>query len=201
MEKIRFREKTFDMYLGIDSSTQSLTAVILDSKSGEITCQLSVNFGSDLPHYNAPSGFIPGGANGEVHADPLMWIEALDLLFSRLAKETDLSKIKIISGSGQQHGSIYVDESFESRLSALDPTGSLAEELSPALTRKTSPIWMDTSTGSECAEITASVGSPEEVCSRSGSVAIERFTGPQIRRFSKTAPTNYERTSQIYLVS
>ncbi len=189
------------MYLGIDSSTQSLTAVILDPKSGEITCQLAINFGNDLPHYNAPSGFIPGGANGEVHADPLMWVEAIDLLFSRLAKATDLSKIKMIAGSGQQHGSVYVDESFGSRLSALDPTGSLIEELSPALTRKTSPIWMDTSTGSECAEMTASVGSSGEVCSRSGSVAIERFTGPQIRRFSKTAPADYERTSQIYLVS
>ncbi|MES2476243.1 MAG: FGGY-family carbohydrate kinase [Verrucomicrobiota bacterium] len=189
------------MFLGIDSSTQSLTAVLIDPESAKIACQISVNFGADLPHYQSPSGFIPGGENGVVHANPLMWLEALDLLFSRLAAQTDLSKIKCLAGSGQQHGSVYLDASFEERLATLDPANSLVAQLSPCLTRQTSPIWMDTSTGAECAEITAALGSAEEVCARSGSVAIERFSGPQIRRFSKTEPDAYERTARIHLVS
>ena len=189
------------MFLGLDSSTQSLTAVLIDPKSGEIACQLTVNFGNDLPQYQSPSGFIPGGKDGEVHANPLMWLDALDLLFTRLAAATDLSKVKSIAGSGQQHGSVYLDATFDTRLAALDVANNLVAQLSPALTRATSPIWMDTSTGAECAEITAAVGGPAEVCRRSGSIAIERFSGPQIRRFYKSEPAAYERTCRIHLVS
>jgi xylulokinase len=189
------------MYLGLDSSTQSLTAVLIDPQSGQIRCQLSVNFGADLPKYLAPSGFIPGGPDGQVHANPLMWLEALDLLFSRLSAATDLSQVKLIAGSGQQHGSVYLDSSFNDRLTALDSAAELAPQLAPALTRATSPIWMDTSTAVECAEITDKLGGSHEVCRRSGSIAIERFTGPQIRRFYKSDPAAYERTQHIHLVS
>ncbi len=189
------------MFLGLDSSTQSLTAVLIDPESNQITCQLSVNFGNDLPHYLSPSGFIPGGTHGEVHADPRMWLEALDLLFTRLAAATDLSLVKCIAGSGQQHGSVYLDASFDDRLSGLRIDSDLVSQLPPALTRATSPIWMDTSTATECAEITATVGGSSEVCSRSGSIAIERFTGPQIRRFYKSDPAAYEQTARIHLVS
>jgi xylulokinase len=189
------------MFLGLDSSTQSLTAVLIDPNSGEITCQLSVNFGADLPHYKAPSGFMPDGADGEVHSDPLMWLEALDLLLSRLAERTDLSKVRMVAGSGQQHGSVYLDASFETRLAALNPAQDLASQISPALTRRSSPIWMDTSTSRECKEITSALGGSAEVCRRSGSIAIERFTGPQIRRFFKSDPAAYARTGHIHLVS
>jgi len=194
-------EKAPSMFLGLDSSTQSLTAVLIDPATGEITCQFSVNFGADLPHYGSPSGFIPGGKDGEVHANPLMWLEALDLLFARLAEKTDLSTVKMIAGSGQQHGSVYLDSTFEDRIGSLKASQSLVDQLSPALTRATSPIWMDTSTGAECAEITAAMGGAAEVCKRSGSTAIERFSGPQIRRFFKTDPAAYERTARIHLVS
>ena len=36
---------------------------------------------------------------------------------------------------------------------------------------------------------------------RSGSIAIERFTGPQIRRFFRADPAAYTRTGHIHLVS
>jgi len=189
------------MFLGLDSSTQSLTAVLIDPSSGEITCQLAVNFGGDLAQYAAPNGFIPGGAQGEVHSNPAMWLDALDLLFSRLAATTDLSKVTMIAGSGQQHGSVYLDASFGPRLASLDPAQGLAAQIAPAFTRQTAPIWMDTATGEECAEITATLGGPAEVCRRSGSIAIERFTGPQIRRFFKADPAAYARTGHIHLVS
>lgn len=189
------------MFLGFDSSTQSLTAVLIDPATGEIACQQSVNFGAELPQYGSPSGFIPGGLSGEVHADPRMWLDALDLLFAKLCKATDLSKVEMIAGSGQQHGSVYLDETFNERLAMLDVTPGLAGQLAPSLTRATSPIWMDTSTGKECAEIAAALGGPGEVCRRSGSVAIERFTGPQIRRFFKQSPADYKRTRHIHLVS
>jgi xylulokinase len=130
-----------------------------------------------------------------------MWLDALDLLFIRLAEITDLSQVNMIAGSAQQHGSAYLDASFEGRLCTLDPAHGLVAQIAPALTRATSPIWMDTSTGAECEEITAALGGAAEVCRRSGSIAIERFTGPQIRRFQKTEPEAYAKTARIHLVS
>lgn len=189
------------MFLGLDSSTQSLSALVIDPESGSVTHESSVNFGSDLPAYGSPSGFLPGGQDGEVHADPLMWIEAIDLLFSRIAEDFDLSRITALAASGQQHGSVYFDNTLLQRLNSLDPSKSLKEQLAPALTRATAPIWMDTATGPECAEIAAAVGGNEEVCKLSGSIAIERFTGPQIRRFFKQEPEAYQNTGTIHLVS
>jgi xylulokinase len=162
---------------------------------------VSVNFGSALPAYKSPSGFIPGGKNGEVHADPRMWIEALDLVFEKLAEGFDLGKIEAVASSGQQHGSVYLDSTFETRVGGLTASESLEGQLSGAFTRATAPIWMDTSTGAECAEIAAAVGGNAEVCKRSGSIAIERFTGPQIRRFFKNHPDVYDKTAVIHLVS
>ena len=189
------------MFLGLDSSTQSLSAILIDPANGSILHECSVNFGADLPEYESPKGFLPDGRDGEVHANPLLWLAALDLLLARLSESVDLSQVKGIAGSGQQHGSVYLDDSFESRLKTLDPTNDLATQIAPALTRTTSPIWMDTSTAVECAEITAALGGPDEVCRRSGSIAIERFTGPQIRRFFKCDLAAYERTGHIHLVS
>lgn len=189
------------MFLGFDSSTQSLSAIVLDTAQNQITAEASVNFGKDLPHYAAPSGFIPGGAAGEVHADPMMWLEALDLLLGKLSAQIDLSKITLIAGSGQQHGSVYVNETFDAIIADLDPTSSLKSQISNSLTRSTSPIWMDTSTGAECTEIATAMGGNAEVCARSGSVAIERFTGSQIRKFYKQAPSAYAATDRVHLVS
>ncbi len=189
------------MFLGFDSSTQSLSAIILDTDQNQIVAEASVNFGKDLPHYAAPSGFIPGGVSGEVHADPMMWLEALDLVLGKLSAQIDLSKVTMIAGSGQQHGSVYVNKTFDDIIADLDPTSSLKSQISSSLTRSTSPIWMDTSTGAECAEIASAVGGNSEVCALSGSVTIERFTGSQIRKFFKQAPTAYSATARVHLVS
>lgn len=189
------------MYLGLDSSTQSLSALLIDSTGGAAVAEASVNFGKDLPQYGSPSGFLPGGVDGEVHADPLMWLEALDLLLAKLSGQTDLSKVTSIGGSGQQHGSVYLNQRFGEALESLPSAGTLRSAFSDIFSRRTSPIWMDTSTGEECAEITAEMKGSAEVCARSGSIAVERFTGPQIRRFSKIDPEGYGETRQIHLVS
>ena len=189
------------MYLGFDSSTQSLSGMIIDPVSGEIVLEKSVNFGNDLPHYGAPSGFIPNGTAGEVHSDPRMWLEALDEVLKRLSAEIDLSCVKAIGGSGQQHGSVYLDETFEDRIRNANVADHLASILAPSFSRKTSPIWMDTSTGQQCREMADAVGGNEEVCRITGSVAIERFTGSQIRKFYQVDPAGYANTAKIHLVS
>ena len=190
------------LVLGLDSSTQSLSAVILDTKKGVVVANHSVNFGESLSHYNQPHGYDEAGARGEIHSNPLMWLEALDLLLAQMVSENiDFSQIKAVSGSGQQHGSVYLKANFNEALEGLTAQSDLKTQLTNCLSRLSSPIWMDSSTSKECAEIAHAVGGNEIVCLKSGSVAVERFTGPQIRKFAKTDPDSYAGTGTIHLVS
>jgi xylulokinase len=187
-------------YLGFDSSTQSMKAIIIDAENGGIIASEAVNFGEDLPQFNCPDGFLENPDPLFKHSNPLMWLAALDLVLEKLkSKAAPLDKVKAISGSGQQHGSVYLKENFESVLSLLDPSQNLQEQIAPTLSRKTSPIWMDSSTEKECEEITNAIR--ERLQKETGSPAIERFTGPQIRKFYKQSPENYEQTKTIHLVS
>ncbi len=189
------------LFLGLDSSTQSLSAMIIDTTSGRVVVDESVNFGKALPHYASPSGFLEHEDPRIKHADPLMWVEALDLLLSRLkAQGADLGAVQAISGAGQQHGSVYLKERL-SEVARWDEGRDLVEQVRPLLARATSPIWMDSSTSQQCREIADAVGGDAIVVRLSGSRAIERFTGPQIRAFYQRDPRGYESTKEIHLVS
>ena len=188
--------------LGIDSSTQSLSAVLIHLETLSVSHSASVHFGSDLPDYNCLNGYLEQLPEGQIHADPLMWLTALELLFERLGEAgAPLDQVVALSGAGQQHGSVYLNDQFLPVLDKLDATQSLAAQLAPCLSRATSPIWMDNTTGQACQEIEAALGGRDAVCQRSGSVAVERFTGPQIRAFEQRAPEAYAQTAHIHLVS
>jgi hypothetical protein len=49
------------LYLGLDLSTQSLSAMIIDTQSGRVVLDESVNFGESLPQYRSPSGVLSPG--------------------------------------------------------------------------------------------------------------------------------------------
>jgi xylulokinase len=188
-------------YLGLDSSTQSLTAVVVDTDAGQVVADCNVNFGQELPEYNSPNGFLPHEDPAIKHSDPLMWVEALERLLDKLrAAGVDLGRIRGISGAGQQHGSVYLGRSLN-ELGGYSTSSSLHEQLRPLLSRPTSPIWMDSSTSAECAEIAAAAGGDELVTRITGSRAIERFTGPQVRKFYKQQPHAWEQTREVHLVS
>jgi xylulokinase len=188
------------LYLGLDSSTQGLKAVLIDAAQGSVVATSAVNYGHDLPEYGCRDGVLPNPDPLVKHADPLLWLAALDLLLGRMqAQGLPLQEVQGIGGSGQQHGSVYFNEAFFGIVSGLKPEGNLAGQLAPALSRPTSPIWMDSSTSAECAEITAAIG--DRLQSATGSPAIERFTGAQIRKFWKTTPGDYLATRRIHLVS
>ena len=44
--------------LGIDSSTQSMSAIVIDLENDTLVCEYAVNFGDSLPIYNSPNGFF-----------------------------------------------------------------------------------------------------------------------------------------------
>lgn len=190
------------LYLGLDSSTQSLSALVIDLDTRRIIHEKSLNFDRALPHYKTQNGVLPNSDPLVKHSSPLMWAEALDFIFAEMKRDrVPLGKILAISGSGQQHGSVCFNDRIETALANLNPEKPLVQNLRGAFSRKTSPIWMDSSTAKECAEIRKKLGGIKYTASRTGSDAFERFTGPQIRKFFKTEPDAYKKTSSIALVS
>jgi len=188
------------IYLGLDSSTQSLSAICIDVEKQKVVYEKSLNFGKELPLYKCANGFLENQNPLVRHANPIMWVDAIDILFSKMKKDGfDFSNVQALSGSGQQHGSVYLNSSFLNQ--SAWKGNSLKEIFTPMLSRKTSPIWMDSSTSVECEEIANNLGGKYEVCRKTGSIPIERFTASQIRKFYKESPEAYKNTAVIHLVS
>jgi len=190
------------LFLGLDSSTQSLSAVVIDYDSRKVVYDKSLNFDRALPQYGTQNGVLPNPDPLVKHSPPLMWAEALDLIFAEMKKDgVALGDILAISGSGQQHGSVYFNNRAADALARLNPAKPLVENLSGVFSRKTSPIWMDSSTAAECAEIRQALGGVRAAAEATGSDTFERFTGPQIRKFYKTDPDACAQTASVALVS
>ena len=189
-----------NLYLGLDLSTQSLTAVVIDPLSKTLQ-QHAINFDSCYPAYQTTGGVISGDDPGVVHADPQMWLEALDDMLAWLKTKRLALKISAIGVSAQQHGSVYLNRDAAAVLSHLDSSRSLLEQTRKIFARPTCPVWMDSSTHNECLEITASLGGDSKVAALTGSATTERFAGPQIRKFWQQNPGDYEKTAHITLIS
>jgi xylulokinase len=190
------------LFLGLDSSTQSLSAVIIDADQRKVVYEKSLNFDRALPQYGTQNGVLPNADPLVKHSSPLMWAEALDLLFGQMkADGAPLGELLAISGSGQQHGSIYLNARAADALRFLPSASNLLEALNGVFSRSTAPIWMDSSTAKQCAEIREQLGGLKATAQLTGSDAFERFTGPQIRKFFQTEPDAYAQTAHIALVS
>ncbi len=189
-------------YLGIDASTQSMTGVLIDTVTGQLEGEYSVNFDACFGStYGVTNGVLHLG-EGVVHSSPLMWAEALDLLLAALRdRGHDLGQVVAVAGAGQQHGTVYLNRTAADVLGALDPARPLRDQVAGIFSRPTAPVWMDTSTRSQCDELEAALGGREALLELTGNTAFERFSGPQIRKFWQTEPEAYGQTACICLVS
>ena len=193
------------VYLGLDSSTQSLTASLIRAgdDAREAIGEHALPFDKTFPEFGTTNGVIRGDASGVVAAPPLLWVTALDRMMGDLVAKwpREMAELAAISGSAQQHGSVYLHARGLARLSSIDAREPLAPQLAGSFSRALSPVWMDSSTTVECLEIERAVGGRDMLARRTGSRAFERFTGPQIRAFAKREPHNYRDTARIHLVS
>lgn len=217
------------LYLGLDSSTQGLKATAID-KDFRVVHTDAINFARDLPRYGLQNGVhvkagnvvtqptlmvrgvVVGGERwGCARAKPRdlltppnpppQFVEALDLLFSRMAaKGFPFASVAAVSGSGQQHGSAYWRTGARSTLKGAAPGKPLVEQLAGAFRVADSPIWMDSSTTAQCAALEKAIGGAAAVAELSGSRAYERFTGNQIAKIAASDPAAYQDTERISLV-
>ena len=147
--------------LALDCSTQSFKLLVIN-ESRRVEKEIIVTYDTDLPYYNTVNGVIRHNTNGFEHISTpsLLFVEALELALVRL-KDTgfNLASVKGISGSGQQHGSVWWKTHSSSLLKQMNDENNnqtLVEIFSVAFSLPMSPIWMDSSTTIECQEITKS---------------------------------------------
>ncbi|CAK7264513.1 hypothetical protein SEPCBS119000_001029 [Sporothrix epigloea] len=207
------------LYLGFDLSTQQLKAIIVASDLS-ITAQAKVDFDADFgKKYGLTKGVIANDDEGEVYAPVALFLEAIDLVFARLkALENGpdvLARIRAISGSCQQHGSVYWGKGADEQLARLQKSTTtssnaqaLKDVLANAFSRPWAPNWQDHSTQAECDEFDARLATtaskddgPRRLAETTGSAAHHRFTGTQILRIRRKWPEVYAQTTRISLVS
>lgn len=132
-----------------------------------------------------------------------MWVKAIDIVLDRLVVQgADLSTVAAVSGSAQQHGSLFWSSNGVKTLKNLDADKFLHSQLDDfAFTLNQTPIWMDGTTEKQCIEMEEAIGGRDEMVRYTGSKCYARFTGPQIRKVYQTCADSYENCERISLVS
>ena len=196
--------------LGIDLSTQSLSAVVLDIDSSTKVYEQSLDYLKD-PRLNGfgiqgEDYIVPPRVRGEADQPPKMFFAALDALFSDMKDAgVALRDIVVINNSGQQHGHVYLNHSARSIFAGLSKEDSsqsdLVTLLGGCLAYGLAPIWMTSDTIKQAEFVRGYVGGKEPMIRLSGSDAPLRFTGSVIRRIAQQFPEAYRQTDIIQLIS
>ena len=90
------------LFIGIDSGTQSVKAVVLDLETRLVIAEA-----------RAPHTLIAGLPVGHMEQHPQEWTAALDTVLREVAGKIDGSRVRGIGVSGQQHGFVPLDEAGE----------------------------------------------------------------------------------------
>mmetsp|Transcript_28675 Transcript_28675/g.61058 ORF Transcript_28675/g.61058 Transcript_28675/m.61058 type:complete len:553 (+) Transcript_28675:32-1690(+) len=178
-----FSSQSSSLYLGFDVSTQSCKALVVDA-SLKIVYSSRVQFDADLPEYKTTDGCMRG-KDGRVTSPSKMFVHAMELALDRLKDQgCPFDQIVGITGSAQQHGSVFLNAKGVDALAGLDAEkGTATEQLAGGFAKEESPIWMDTSCTESCKQLTEKLGGPLKVSALTGSTAQERFSGHLIRQF------------------
>ena len=197
--------------LGLDSSTQSLSAVVIDIDAAEKCFEHSLDYRADerLNQFGIGEDYIlPPSEEGEAEQPPLMYLASLDAMFADMREAgVPLASILLINTSGQQHGHVYLNRDADALLAQLtgsqnsENTSDLKTLLERTFAYPNAPIWMTANTISQTDAVRNGVGGKSEMINRSGSDAPLRFTGTVIRRVGEQAPEHYTATTKIQLIS
>lgn len=159
------------LYIGFDLSTQQLKGLVVNSEL-KVVYVSKFDFDADSRGFPIKKGVLTNEAEHEVFAPVALWLQALDGVLEGLRKQgLDFSRVKGISGAGQQHGSVYWADNAEVLLKTLDANKTLEEQLSGAFSHPYSPNWQDSSTQKECDEFDAYLGGQEQLAQSTGSKA------------------------------
>src|SRR5580700_2041173 len=131
------------LVLGVDSGTQSTKVLVVNANDGAVV-------GESVRAY----GLIPGLPPGAKEQHPRTWRDATRQAILDALKEAKASagEVAAIGVSGQQHGFVPLDKE--------------GEVIRPA------KLWCDTSTASECDQITHKLGGEKAVIEEIGNAIL-----------------------------
>ena len=195
--------------LGLDSSTQSLSAFVIDVDTAEKCFEHSIDYRADKRTNGFGIGddyILPAKSDGEAEQPPLMYMASLDAVFADMREAgVALENIVAINTSGQQHGHVYLNRNAGIILSNLQRAESCTLELKTLIggifSYYSAPIWMTANTFEQAKHVREAVGGKTEMIKRSGSDAPLRFTGAVIRRVGEQSSRAYAATDKIQLIS
>ncbi|GHU04570.1 hypothetical protein FACS1894158_05160 [Betaproteobacteria bacterium] len=205
--------------LGLDVSTQSLSAVLLDIETGKPVWSRSLAYRDDprlLGYgFEHDSLIIPPREAGEAEQPPRLFIAALEAILDDLKESGhELAAIAAINTSGQQHGHVYLNGDAEAAFLGLRSLHNLrslndAESAGSALVTRLSgvfayggaPIWKTANTATEAEHIRARAGGKAKLIARTGSDMPLRFSAAAHRKIALRYPDAYSATRHILQIS
>lgn len=159
----------------VQHSSHSTTTAIVIQSDLHVLSEAKVDFDADFgKQYGLTKGVLVNDDEGEVFAPVAMWLEAIDLVLSRLReKGAPLHRIRAVSGACQQHGSVYWNHDAEKLLGGLDGRAGrgLKDLLAGSLSHPFAPNWQDHSTQAQCDEFDAALGDNTKLADVTGSAA------------------------------
>jgi len=159
-----------ELFIGIDSGTQSTKALVVDAKNGKV-------LGSAQRAYPLISGLPPGAK--EQHPETWRKATAATIKAALEQAKAGTAEVKGIGVSGQQHGFVPMDKE-----------GAV---IRPA------KLWCDTTTSAECDAITKKLGGLKKTIRHVGNAMLPGFTAPKIAWLKKHEPKNYKRLAMVLL--
>jgi xylulokinase len=162
-----------NLFIGVDSGTQSTKVLIVDGESGVVVASAS-----------AAHDFVPDLPPGHVEQRPEHWFDALDAamraaLRTASAAGADAAAVRAIGVSGQQHGFVPLD--------------ARGEVIRPA------KLWCDTSTAPQCRRIIDALGGLDRMIALTGNGLPPGFTASKIAWLKEHEPAAFARLAAVLL--
>jgi xylulokinase len=159
------------LFIGIDSGTQSTRAILVDGRDGRVLASSSAS-------HNMLTSEVPGTKE----QDPADWVRAATTVMAGVlgaAGADAASRVAAIGISGQQHGFV-----------PLDAEGQV---IRPA------KLWCDTSTAPQCDTLIARLGGLERTIEQLGNGIPPGFTASKILWLKEHEPEHYARLATVLL--
>jgi xylulokinase len=195
--------------LGLDISTQGISAVVLDTDTRSKVCEHSLDYCRDARlntfGIRKEDYILPPETAGEASQPPELFFASLDAIFSDLKDSVAPGDIVAINNSSQQHSHVYLNNEASTAFHRLSKEESVKSDLATllkgSLAYHRAPIWMTSNTAEQAEHIRNYVGGKERAIKLSGSDIPLRFTGVITRKIAREHPEVYLRTANIQLLS
>jgi len=200
----------FPFVLGLDSSTQSLSAVVVDRRDARVVKTASISYKGDSRltglGFDPELLLLPPRHQGEADQPPLLFLASLEALFADLkAAGVALGSIGLINVSAQQHGHVYLSSGFLEALGVLQAGKAtdrpLAQVLAGAFAYERAPIWKTSDTAEEAEVLRATAGGTSGMIARTGSDSPLRFTGAVARKVFTKESGIWDKTIRLHMLS